>query len=541
MIKVLIADSDIDNIGHFRSYIRKNYDSFEIVKTAISLKELNKYVESKKPNLIIADLDLFGISVIVALKDLNKKYPEMRFILYGNYSEEDYLKKCMEYGEICYMFKPVKPVELDKSLNEAILYFKEIENLDFERKKLINDYTDKIMLFEAKFLNNLIMGFSAGENEILDGMRYFNISIEKPYAVLIVRVDHFKKLVLAFDEREKHLFIFEILSIINEYINDDKKAKAFINHFNEIAVIFGEIYNFEQLLGIAREIKECIFKKISLSISIGIGRIYDNLHDIHVSYNEANAALRYRCFLGYNSIIPIDYVEPDNHITYRYPLNREELLVYTSVIGEYDYCVKLTNEIFDALKNCQGIHKRLLPQIVMDILISINRNAYEQGYEINGIKKFFEIDKMIKINNIDEIKKCFLEGLKKFCEYILVCRNEMEEKLVEEAAKYIECNFYENINAKKAADKLNCSDEYLKKLFKEKKGYSFIEYVSRVRIENAKEIIEKTDAEDEIAALKTGYRDIKEFKAVFRKVTGYTTSEFRARIRKEKDKIRKGQ
>lgn len=177
----------------------------------------------------------------------------------------------------------------------------------------------------------------------------------------------------------------------------------------------------------------------------------------------------------------------------------------------------------------------------MDILISINRNAYEQGYEINGIKKFFEIDKMIKINNIDEIKKCFLEGLKKFCEYILVCRNEMEEKLVEEAAKYIECNFYENINAKKAADKLNCSDEYLKKLFKEKKGYSFIEYVSRVRIENAKEIIEKTDAEDEIAALKTGYRDIKVFKAVFRKVTGYTTSEFRARIRKEKDKIRKGQ
>ncbi len=80
-----------------------------------------------------------------------------------------------------------------------------------------------------------------------------------------------------------------------------------------------------------------------------------------------------------------------------------------------------------------------------------------------------------------------------------------------------------------------------KKLFKEKKGYSFIEYVSRVRIENAKEIIEKTDAEDEIAALKTGYRDIKVFKAVFRKVTGYTTSEFRARIRKEKDKIRKGQ
>lgn len=527
MIKVMVADYDINNLKNFKSYIRKNFSAFNIVKSSMTLEELSYDIKKKRPDLVIVDIKLLGQNIIQLMKDWHYNFENTKFILYGTYNDTEYMKKCMEYGVISYMYKPVRPLELKRCLDSAVNIFKKEQIIDREQEALLKKYSEQMLVFETKFFNNLMSGYLTNEVEIFDGMEYFNVNLYSPYIVALIRVDHFKKIVLTMDEREKHLFIFNILNIVERELSDNHCCKAFINHFNEIALIIGGINDFEVILELMRKVKEKICTSINLGVSIGIGRLHEKVSDIYVSFNEANSALRYRCFIGYNSIISLDYVEPNNHITYRYPLEREELLVYTATIGEFDYCKKLLKELCGALKKCRELPNKLLTQIVTDILISINRNAMEQGLDVKGITSFFPSSDVFKINTVDEAEEYLKKGLEGFCKYILVLRKEKEDLILNKVVEYIHNYYFEGLTVKKTADMFNYSVEYLKKIFKEKMNMNFTEYLNKVRVEAAKTLIEENNFPDEVLALKVGYDDVKIFKSMFKKYVGMTTLEYR--------------
>lgn len=528
MLKVLIADMDLDNITNFKSFIKKNFSNyFKLEKSALTVKELNENINTRKPDIIIIDMRFFGSAGLQSIKDLNFKYPNIKFILYGNYSDTEYMKMCMDYGTIAYMYRPVKSIELERCLKDALEFFENARKIEVERKLLIAKYNEQILLFETKFLSTLVKGHLSDEYEILSSFKYFNLLIENPYTVALLRVDHFKKIVLSIEEKEKHLIIFKVLNIINKKLYEINNGKAFINNFNEICIILGKINDFEEILNILSEIKETVQRDIKFEISIGIGRIYSSAVDIHTSFNQSVAALRYRCIIGYNSIIPIDYVEPDNNITYSYPLDREELLVYTAVIGEYNYCIKILREILDALKASGKLHEKLLQQIIMDILISINRNAFEQNINITGVNKFFATENIFKVTDIDKAFEYMSKGLRAFCTYMLEIRKDKEIKLYQNTLAYVNENYFESLNVIKMAAKFNCAPEYFKKVFKDNSKKTFSEYLSNLRIKHAKKIILETDFDDNSVAINVGYNDIAVFRAVFKQVEGYAVDDFR--------------
>lgn len=283
----------------------------------------------------------------------------------------------------------------------------------------------------------------------------------------------------------------------------------------------------EDILRILNEIKIEVQILINLGVSIGLGGRYDSIKDLSVSFREAIAALRYRCFTGYNSIIPREYVEPGNDITYRYPIEREELLVYTAVIGEYDYCLKLLDEIFDSLRKSSDIKPKLLSQIVTDILISINRNALEQNLNISGINHFFPTSVVFEMKTLDDAYNYLKTGLNSFCSYIVNIRNEKETEIFNLAVNYVNEKYYEDISSKKIAVLFNCSYEYFKRLFKKYAEINFSDYLAKIRIEKAKELIMSSNVDDDIVALKVGYEDVNVFRAAFKRIEGYSLSDFR--------------
>ncbi len=527
MIRVIVADFDSDNLKNFKAFIKSNFTDFKFEKSVSSLEEIQNIIKNKKADLIIADIRIFGTNVISLFKDWNTYNPEITFILYGTFNDADYMQKCMEYGSAGYMYKPVKPGELEKNLNIAKKIYENKKRKLKEEGEMLKSYKENIMFFETLFLKNLTNGTISDEREIENGFDYLNIDIKPPYSVAVLRIDHFKKVVLAFDEGEKHIFIFRILNKINKIISGNNRGKAFINNFNEIIMIIYGFNELEEIMRLLNEVKIEVQISINLGVSIGVGGRYENIKDISVSYREAVAALKYRCFTGYNSIIPREYVEPGNDITYRYPIEREELLVYTAVIGEYDYCVKLLNEIFDSLRKSSDIKPKLLSQIVTDILISINRNAIEQNLNVSGINQFFPTSVVFEIKTLDDAYNYLKNGLNNFCSHIIKIRNEKETEIFNSAIDYINNKYYEDINAKKIASLFNCSYEYFKKLFKKYSEVNFSDYLTKIRIEKSKDFILSSNADDEIVALKVGYEDVTVFRANFKRIEGYATSDFR--------------
>jgi two-component system response regulator YesN len=84
-----------------------------------------------------------------------------------------------------------------------------------------------------------------------------------------------------------------------------------------------------------------------------------------------------------------------------------------------------------------------------------------------------------------------------------------------------------------AASRVNCSRYYFCRLFKKVLGMSFVEYVHRMRIDHAKDLLLSSDHAVAYIAGEVGFENVSHFNRVFRRFTGITPSSFRKIARRE--------
>lgn len=533
MIKVIIADMDKSNCKNFRNYIHTSHPDFKVIGEASSEDEIYSMLMKNDVQLIISDMKLYDITGYQLFKNININYPKVKMILYISFNELEYGKKALEEGLINYMIKPVRPAELEKCLISAKEIFDEIDAKNKANKWLNTQYEQHLPVFEDRFLINLVHGHLENENEILRNIRYFNMPLKTGYTVFIIKINHYDKISLTLDEREKQLFIFSMLYSVKEILDELKNGIAFINHFNSVSVILGGNTSLNEIISICNKIKDKIQLTQNATTTIGIGKTYQNANEIRISYLQAKSALRYECKMGIGAVIPIKYVEPDNHITYRYPLSKEELLVYSVVVGDSITCERLLDEIFDSLKECGTIPEKLLPKIILDILVSINRYASEQNIPIDEIfSKVFSVNIISQKNTLEQAYEYLKKIINEFCNDVNSNRKKNDEKIFEAAKKYAETYYFEPISLSKTALFAEITPEYLNEVFIEKLNKSFYDYSILIRIKQAKYFILETDLNDVEVAKKVGYDDARHFSRIFYKFENESLESFRKKNKK---------
>lgn len=98
------------------------------------------------------------------------------------------------------------------------------------------------------------------------------------------------------------------------------------------------------------------------------------------------------------------------------------------------------------------------------------------------------------------------------------------------AVAYIDANFYNaSMSLAAAADAAGMSQAHFSRTFKKEIGVSFIDYVTRQRIERAKNLLDVPGTKTWEIAEAVGYQEYAHFAKVFRKYTGLTPTEYRRR------------
>lgn len=98
---------------------------------------------------------------------------------------------------------------------------------------------------------------------------------------------------------------------------------------------------------------------------------------------------------------------------------------------------------------------------------------------------------------------------------------------IKEAVDYCNLNLDKPIKVQEIADYLNLNRSYLARLFKQKTGVSLKQYLSHLRIENAKELLTKTELPVNVIACSIGFSDPLYFSKFFKKWTGYSPEKYR--------------
>jgi two-component system response regulator YesN len=101
------------------------------------------------------------------------------------------------------------------------------------------------------------------------------------------------------------------------------------------------------------------------------------------------------------------------------------------------------------------------------------------------------------------------------------------EELINEAKVYINNNYMDDITLESVANEMCISSYYFSKLFKKEANINFIDYLTDIRIKNAKYKIRNTNKSIKQISKEVGYNDPNYFSRVFKKQTGYSPSKYK--------------
>ena len=111
--------------------------------------------------------------------------------------------------------------------------------------------------------------------------------------------------------------------------------------------------------------------------------------------------------------------------------------------------------------------------------------------------------------------------------YEIVSNGETQEGLISKAVEYIKINYNSEITLEEVSGYICISSYYFSKIFKEVTGKNYVDYITELRIEKAKEMLKSGAYSIKDICFEVGYNDPNYFSRVFKKVEGVTPSEFK--------------
>ena len=164
---------------------------------------------------------------------------------------------------------------------------------------------------------------------------------------------------------------------------------------------------------------------------------------------------------------------------------------------------------------------------------------------LNEFRKVPEMDYSRVMASADLLKLIVENCLKKQLNFVVIKENKFQSDSVRQtrapnphdnkmkkALRYIDAHLSDDLRLEDVASHVYLSPYYFSKIFKEETGENFIEYLTRVRIDKAKELLVDANVSVKEAGIQSGYSDPNYFSRIFKKQMDMTPSEYKARYGK---------
>ncbi|MEY8337640.1 helix-turn-helix domain-containing protein [Lachnospiraceae bacterium 62-35] len=204
----------------------------------------------------------------------------------------------------------------------------------------------------------------------------------------------------------------------------------------------------------------------------------------------------------------------------------EEFLKLGSLGEEEDF----VEEYFAAVGENNYKSLLLRQYMTMDIFFCMQEFLKSINAKTDGLPEEFSDIKFIPkaVSSVENTK----EYLKELLHYGISERDKVSNNrygtLIDEAKRYIGEEFYSNeFSLNMIAAHIGVSPSYFSSIFKQETGQSFVEYLTKVRIEKACELLKCTTLKTSEIGEKVGYNDPHYFSATFKKVTGMSPKEYK--------------
>ena len=465
---------------------------------------------------------------------VKKELPDIKILILSGYDEFEYAKKAIKIGVTEYLLKPISAAKLTEVLNavaETIRQENEEKNLleTYFAEMRENTERDKMRLFEKLLMGDLSMG------EILEAGERFGMNLGASCYKIV---------------------LFKILANLENHVYAEQMVDA-CSSVEQAASMMEGVYVFQRgvegwafLLTAQDEksmeesakilyqnLKQAMKNYTQLEYFGGIGSTVPRIRSLKQSFREADRAFAARFVEEANQIISQKEFEKSQmeeglkmQGVVQIGKSREMLQKFLSNGTREE--VKAFSDAYISRIEEENIRSTMVRQyVVIDVCIVI-LSFCERISSANRLQEEAEeLQKMMqKIHSLSEIKKYVVRLLNEAIELRDAESGRRYSDLIAAAKKEIENHYMtEEISLNTVAISVGMSPSYFSSIFIKEAGKTFVEYLTEVRIEKAKEFLMCSSMKTSEIGYEVGYKDPHYFSYIFKKVQGCSPKEYRAR------------
>lgn len=513
MIKVLIADDERIIREGLAFGVNWSELNMQVVALAGDGREAyNKTIETE-PDLVIIDIrmpEMTGLDVIKAVRE--KLGDHVTFIILSGFNEFSYAQQGMSYGVAEYLLKPTDDDELFATLKRVSENIeKEKKRTEFE-KEMRKNMERQMPILREHLIKDYITNSYFEDKDIEYYKKY--IDLDKDIRLVVYQI--------ANETSVEELF--SLKSLIAQKLSDNKDFMCF-SIKNQLLIILYSHYENSELINLLTDINTYFHNFYDSHLHV----IYSSEQKLKILpyiYAQANKCSSYSFYLSDEYIVAMNDILNNIDTGYEAHFTDYSEIIDCISVGNVPMTENLINSYFNNLINARfevHITKTYLTELYMGI-IRCETNSSADDF-VRETLAFSQAE------SIDEIKEQIMRLALSVAEKNYNEISDSYSKNIEQAIRYVKDNLSNSeLSLKQLCNEvLFINPDYFGRLFKKEIGEKFTRYVTLKRIDAAKKIIAdgKINNIFEIAEA-VGFGDgAQYFSQVFRKVTGYTPSEYR--------------
>ncbi|MDD6328635.1 MAG: response regulator [Lachnospiraceae bacterium] len=527
MYRIMLADDEGIVIESCKFLIEKEFGDSCIIEYAKTGRSVIELAEKFRPDIAIMDIQMPGINGIEAMKEIRKTNENIIFIVMSAYDKFGYAKEAIRLGVLEYIMKPMKKDKLLQVLKLAM------QRVDEGRLRRSNDLMikEKLETVVPIIENGLVFNILFQEHFMEDIDNYRGLlGIEQKYYYMIA-------VVYGDDQEGNHMTNAVGSSVrMQQYYQDVRNGiKEYFDCVigsimsNKIAVLVPcdkqklDFNERVELIDRARNLTRYLKKIVDASFRVGIGGVGE-MRDMSKSYSDALNALVQTT----SSVVHADDLSLSCNYDEDYPIESEKTLFDSVLAGDINRAVASINSFFDWMIESRSESFDNIKLKVLEFVLWAEHLVYERGgltYRFNARKDY--LTTVNACTDYSRLRNWFIDRITQCCSNARMTQSKKEVGMIENALEYIRENYNKDISLVDVARKVDISPYYFSKVFKDETGHNFIEYLTNLRIEKAKELLLLSELSMKEIGVMVGYADPNYFSRSFKKHVGVTPTEYK--------------
>lgn len=520
MHSLMIVDDEPIVLRAISHVVETSCPEVRIVGKTGSGTEAVSLALQSKPDIILMDIELAGINGLEATAEIKRALPETVIVIISAYDNFQYAKKSIALGVVDYLLKPVSKDDLTAILSKAIFRLEE-QRIKTREQLELKDKLSKIRPFLEEDLFFALLYPSIGMHPLHEYPQLLDLKIGIGQAVEIYAADCglLSKNFARYKQLLKNQLTPASVVLCSPIIG---RTAYILAGYDQAAPDRNQHWE---------SLRAALQKNLDLSVSIITGNTYPGFEGMIHSFRELRKSTRLYSYPA--GVYRLDELPETAKPGFSIPWVVEQEFFEAVKLGQQELAQLLFKDLYrivtetlgDDIASHRDYYRGIIGVLTRIFFENSRMRAMKSSQEAWDGSLFFQ-----QINQAQDLSELELGLAEMITELIGRLKAEtVPEKNPEirAALEYMENNYQREISLADIAAAVAISPGYLSKLFKEYRNQTVMDFLERIRIEQALQLLKETGVSIKEIALRVGYKDPNYFSKVFKKVTNSSPTEIR--------------